>query len=166
MTCFLYPVKPISKGVSHHSVCVGTLTLWGHYLFCTVSMGTKCPHKVHTVTHTRTCTFMSLDIVWSFRFSSGNVSVCTHRISIVRGTKVVVHNNRNPAHAYTYTSTWKSKTPKCVHVQRFLKRRKKNVNIFSVIYSKVNIVSFKTINSICNFYYLYTIYYKVVWNSW
>ena len=50
--------------------------------------------------------------VWSFRFSSGSGSVCTRRISIVRGTKVVIHNNRNPARACPYTSTWKSETPK------------------------------------------------------
>ena len=53
-----------------------------------------------------------VDTVWSFRFSSGSVSVCTHRISIVRGMKIVIHNNRNPTRAYTYTYTWKSETPK------------------------------------------------------
>ena len=53
--------------------------------------------------------------LWSFRFSSGSGSVCMRRISIVRGTKVVIHNNRNHARAYTYTSTWKSKTPDSLH---------------------------------------------------
>ena len=54
--------------------------------------------------------------VESFRFSSGSESVCTCRISIVRGKKVVIHNNRNPVCAYTYTYTWKSKTPNYVVV--------------------------------------------------
>ena len=53
-------------------------------------------------------------------FSSVSVSVCTRRISIVRGTKVVIHNNRNPARAYTYTYTWKSKTPNCVEEGSFI----------------------------------------------
>ena len=52
-------------------------------------------------------------LLWSLRFSSESVCVCTRRISIARGTKVVIHNNRNPARTYTYTYTWKSKTPKC-----------------------------------------------------
>ena len=34
-------------------VCLmGILNLWGHHPFCTVSMGTKFPHKVYTVIHT------------------------------------------------------------------------------------------------------------------
>ena len=51
----------------------------------------------------------------TFRFSSGSVSVCTRRISIVVYNYFCSSNNRNPVRAFTYTSTWKSKTPKCCY---------------------------------------------------
>ena len=46
-----------------------------------------------------------IKIIWSFRFSSGSVSVCTHRISIVVYHYFRSSNNRNP-------STGKSKNSK------------------------------------------------------
>ena len=58
-----------------------------------------------------------LYILWSFRFSSGSVSVCTRRISIVVYNYFGSSNNRNLGRAYTYTSTWKSETPNCLRKQ-------------------------------------------------
>ena len=49
------PCEAISQEASFHRVCLmGTIALRGHYQFCTLSMGTKCLHKVYTVTHTPT----------------------------------------------------------------------------------------------------------------
>ena len=40
---------------------------------------------------------VGLEILLRFRFLCGSVSLCTHRFSIVRGVKVVIHINRKPA---------------------------------------------------------------------
>ena len=59
-----------------------------------------------------------------------------HRFSIVRGAKVVMHNNRKPVHTYTYASISRSKSQKCVSkFQGLIKERVTPVKDYIIVLS-------------------------------
>ena len=94
-----------------------------------------------------------------FRFSSGSGNVCTRRISIVQGTKVVIHNNRNPTLAYTYTSTWKSKTQNMMMIMREKNKIDAVLSNLFILARKlvriIEVVVFAVVFVLCFFYLIF-----------